>query len=353
MRYPAVPGDRPITDAERLTLNLLDIPDDSEFPEAHQWQIGVQRQIGSVWRAEAAYVGSLGRKLIRQRVENPVFCCPRQTIIGPTGVASLLRHGNPQQTGQISVLEMAAKSEYHSTQFSLERRVSDGVGLNVAYTWSRFMDDASESLGTGAPTLQRPQNNFDFDAEWSRSAWDRPHRLVVGWVWEVPFMRDQQGAVGRVLGGWNFAGSYAAQSGQPFTVITGVDSNGDGDSANDRPNVGTGDRETLDGYIFRPALVGGDGNLGRNSERGPGVNRWDVVLFKNIRVIRDHEIQIRGEIFNLLNHRQYNMRTDGGERNMSIPGRFYNFGSTNGDNREADGPAWGARSVILGVKYIF
>jgi hypothetical protein len=215
------------------------------------------------------------------------------------------------------------------------------------------MDDASEPLGTGVPSIQRPQNNFDFGAEWARSTWDRPHRLAVSWVWEIPFRKEQDSVLGRALGGWHVAGNYTAQSGQPFSIQNGLDSNGDGDSSNDRPNVGTGDRTTTAGYIQLPQFSGQLGNLPRNSERGPGVNRWDAVLFKNIRVVKAHNVQIRGEFFNLFNTRQYVLRNNGVERNLASPARFYDFTTSDGGTREADGPAWGARSVILGVKYLF
>jgi Carboxypeptidase regulatory-like domain len=342
--YPNVPADREITPAEVKTLNVLGIPDDAQFPMGHQWQIGVQRQIGASWRADAAYIGSLGRNLIRQRVENPFVCCPRQTVIGPTGVSSTLRYGDPQQTGQLTSLESEAKSEYHSGQFSIEKRFTDGNSFSAAYTYSWFYDNASEALGTGTPSLQRPQNNFDFGPEWGPSSFDRPHRLVLSGLYEIPFKKEQQDLLGYVLGGWNVSASWAIQSGQPFTIITGVDSNGDGDTANDRPDVNSsGDPKTVGGYILRPSLGGGHGNLGRNTGRGPRLNNVNGVLFKNFRVYGEHRLQIRGEFFNLLNHRQFVLRTDGRDRNLSVPDQFYNFSSSNG----------GSRTVILGLRYIF
>jgi hypothetical protein len=344
IRYPNLPADRDLTAAELKTLGVTDIPDDAQFPMGHQWQIGLQRQLGATWRAEAAYVGSLGRNLIRQRVVNPVFCCPRETVIGPTGIASLRRHGDPQQTGQITSLEAEGKSEYHSGQFSLEKRFSNGASFSAAYTISRFYDDASESLGTGQPSLQRPQNNFDFGAEWAPSSFDRPHRFVLSGIYQIPFKKEQTDFLGYVLGGWNVSATWAIQSGQPFTIQNGVDANGDGDAASDRPNVPNGDRKQFSSYTQRLALSGGDGNLGRNSERGPRLNNVNGVLFKNFRVYREHQIQVRGEFFNLLNHRQFVLRNNGFERNLNNPAsQFYNFTSSDG----------GSRTVILGVKYIF
>jgi Carboxypeptidase regulatory-like domain len=343
--YPNKGADRDIVGAELLTLNVTDIPDDAQFPMGHQWQVGLQRQIGRTWRAEAAYVGSLGRGLIRQRIVNPLVCCPQETITGPTGVPSLRRYGDPQQTGQITSLEPEAKSEYHSGQFSLEKRFSSGNSFSAAYTWSRFMDDASEALGTGTPTLQRPQNNFDFDAEWSRSTFDRPHRFVISGLYEIPFRKEQQGALGRTLGGWNVSGNLAVQSGQPFTIINGVDANGDGDAGNDRPNVNPGgDPTTVNGYIQRGRFTGGDGNLGRNTGRGPRTTNVNAVVFKNVRIFGDHRFQFRGEFFNLFNHRQFVLLNSGTERNLSLPAaQFYDFRRSNGTSR----------TITLGFKYIF
>lgn len=338
--FPSVPGDRPLNP---LTLNVLDIPDDTQNSYAQQWQLGIQRQLGNTWATELAYVGSRGIKLLRQRVVNPVACCPQQTITNVDGRAALLRAGNPQQTGQISNLENSASSNYHALQASADKRLSRGFTLTFAYTFSKFIDDASESLGTGAPSLQRPQDNFNLRAERALSSFDRPHRLSIGGSWELPWWREQTHVLAYVLGGWQVTGTYSFQSGQPFTIITGVDSNGDGDAANDRPNLGTGDRRTVDGYVLRPALSGGQGDLGRNTERGPRVNNVDAALFKNVRIVRDHRLQFRVEAFNLANHRQFVLRNTPVERNLSSPGNFYNFGTSNGGNR----------SIVLGLKYLF
>lgn len=352
-KYPNVPADRDIVGAELLTLNRTDIPDDARAPYSQQYQIGVQRQFGSTWRAEAAYVGSRGLKNIRQRTVNPTICCPRETIIGPTGVPSIRRYGDPQQTGQITSLETSSSSTYHSGQFSVEKRLSGGFSTSVSYTWSRFMDDASESLNTGTPSVQVAQNNFDLDAEWARSSFDRPHRLVVSWMYGLPFWKEQQGVLGRTLGGWQVAGNYSAQSGQPFSIITGVDSNGDNLTTNDRPNPPSGDPKLASSYAPRPAFSGGNGTLGRNSERGPGVNAWNMVFFKNIRTFADHQVQFRAEIFNVFNTPQYSLLTNNQDRNLSVPARFYDFTQSTGGNRETNGPNLNSRSVILGLKYLF
>jgi hypothetical protein len=279
---------------------------------------------------QRAYVGSRGLKLIRQRILNPTICCPRVAITGPTGLPALQRHGNPQQTGQLTSLETSASSIYHAGQFSMDKRLSSGFSMSAAYTFSKFIDDASESLNTGTPSVQVAQDQFNLRPERALSSFDRPHRFVVSWIYELPFYRDQHEALGRILGGWQIAGNYTAQSGQPFSIFTGVDSNGDGLTTNDRPDPPTGDRTLASSYAPRPAFSGGNGTLGRNTERGPGVNTWNANFTKNVRVIGDHQVQIRAEIFNLLNHPQYSMLTSGADRNLSSP-TFYNFTGSPGD----------------------
>jgi hypothetical protein len=133
--------------------------------------------------------------------------------------------------------------------------------------------------------------------------------------------------LGYLVGGWSVGATWAIQSGQPFTISTGVDSNGDGDTANDRPDINPdGDPTTVGGYVQRGSLIGGNGNLGRNTGRGPRLNNVNATLFKNFRVYREQQLQIRGELFNLLNHRQFVLRNDGRERNLWNPAaQFYDL----------------------------
>ena len=71
--------------------------------------------------------------------------------------------------------------------------MSHGFQFGAAYTFSRLMSDGDESLGVAGITTsspQIPQDYLDLDAEWSRSAFDRPHRLVVNYIWEIPFLKN-------------------------------------------------------------------------------------------------------------------------------------------------------------------
>jgi len=68
-----------------------------------------------------------------------------------------------------------------------------------------------------------PQDSFNRSADRGRSAWDRPHRVAVNGVFELPFFRQQKGALGKLLGGWQSTGFLTLQSGAPFSVLGGTD----------------------------------------------------------------------------------------------------------------------------------
>src|SRR5205807_1711520 len=135
------------------------------------------------------------------------------------------------------------------------------------------------------------QDAFNRNGDYARSSLDRPHRFVVHYVWQAP---------GRHFwSGWRISGISQWQSGQPFNVITGVDSNGDRDAGGDRPDYDPGgalrlDPVTGDWRTFSSPLTGGrfvtplgtdgrplinsmpyGGNLGKNAFRGPAFALWN------------------------------------------------------------------------------
>jgi hypothetical protein len=152
------------------------------------------------------------------------------------------------------------------------------------------------------------------------------------------------------------------QSGQPFTIRTGVDSGGTGDTRPHRPNYNRGgimeaDADTGDFRIFRIPLNGtgivmtpltssgiplvnstpGGGNLGRNTFRGPSFTNWNFNLTKNINITERWRIQIRSDWVNFLNHRNFGNPV----ATMNAP----NFGQNTTDP--------GGRTGLLGVKIFF
>ena len=104
-------------------------------------------------------------------------------------------------------LSNGGRSHYHSLQLSLQRRFSRGYMFNINYTLSKSMDTFSDE---GAFQIEHDQSRPELN--WARSDFDRRHRLITSWVWELPFTGS------RWTEGWQISGVGTFQSGRPFTV---------------------------------------------------------------------------------------------------------------------------------------
>jgi hypothetical protein len=177
------------------------------------------------------------------------------------------------------------------------------------------------------------------------SLYDRTHKLSLVYQYELPFMRTQQGALGRVVGGWRISGVTIFESGVPYSVANGLDSDGIGGTnrADLNPAGKAGVRaqwvgvsatnpfgyinpdffDTATGkfisvpidpkearYVglpaYNPALfTPRTGNAGRNTERVPGINNFNANLTKNVRLTERVGTEFRAEFYNLFNHPQF------------------------------------------------
>ncbi len=221
------------------------------------------------------------------------------------------------------------------------------------YTWSSFIDGASEVFNPSSGEIAFPQDPTNRKAERGRSTYDRPHRFTTNGVFELPFMRAQQGLVGKVLGGWQVNGFLTLQSGAPFTVLNGSDPGGivTGNlvGTSIRPFLNT----TLDlsrmtvrevqraggGSLFRGVTAANPiGDAGRNILRADGINRVDLGLIKNIRVREGHTFQLHANFYNLTNTRDWGIP----EGTYNSPA-FLKEGAVEAQNRR----------IQLGARYTF
>jgi hypothetical protein len=262
-----------------------------------------------------------------------------------------------------------ASSTYHSLQLSVDHRLKNGVSAGAHYTWSSFVDTASDPFNASVRgEVALAQNSFDREAERARSAYDRPQRFTINAVYELPFHREQTGPGGRALGGWQIGGILTLQSGTPFGPINGSDPTAAlsgvaalvGDPI--RPNLNTSLpisnmslqelRRTGGSALFSnlaPCIrIGGTltcapgdrfGNVSRNVLRGDGIGNVDLSISKITRLFSArHNLQIRADFFNLTNTRNFGIP----EARITNPG-FLDEKSTDGGNRKA----------FLGLKYSF
>jgi hypothetical protein len=222
----------------------------------------------------------------------------------------------------------AVSSIYNGLTAQAQRRFSSGYAVQVAYTFSRSIDTDSEPFGGGTGESVGSMNVDNLRLDRGLSAFDAAHRLAVNFVWELPFFRGR-GVLPSLLGGWQFNGIVSLQSGFPFTVWTSEDYNLDGTFL-DRPNAvadlrdaaGEGPSAFLNGAfgersqwgaLFRPAPAGSQGNLGRNTFRGPGYAGVDFSLMKSFRMPWFSQDgarwEFRAEAFNVFN--RVNLRPPG------------------------------------------
>jgi outer membrane receptor protein involved in Fe transport len=319
----AVPN--PFATIESISSNLRN-------PLTHQWNVDIQRELPGGLIFTAAYVGTRGEHLFVNQELNPGDGTGN---FGPNGIARL----NPN-FGSVVVRDNGGDSIYHSGQFSVDRKFSHGLLLRAAYTYSKLIDDGSEIFtSTGGSTFSEIVNRQSSDR--GLSAYDRRNRFVATYVWDLPSLRHSDNmamsVVGYVTRGWSWSGTFTAQTGNPETINSGLDFNGDAHSGNDRPNLGnpaapftsvgidgsqlglaTGTifgpyQDCLNGLatcVAQPAstfhfiipAVGVQGNLGRNTYIGPGQWFYNTGVARTFKLHERHQLTFRTEFFNAFNH---------------------------------------------------
>ena len=308
---------------------------DMQNPTSHYYSFSIQREIARGNIVEAGYSGNRNYHQIRQGRGNQGVLTPEQAaIVRAGGVIPGLqaRRRNPAWGDRV-LIEALAKSNYNAAFVRYDRRFSRGLVLGANYTFGKTMSDNDESLGVADITNSAPQVPQDFNNfrnEWSRSVFDRPHRFVVHWVYDLPGQNVSGNAfLKHVLGGWRFSGLYETQSGQPFGIRTGVDTIGQGATNGTRPDwnpSGTFTGDAIEGNLrtFTAPLVGGafitpltagglplansdadGGNLGRNTFRGPGFTQWNLGFFKVFTITERWRLELRNDLVNALNHRNF------------------------------------------------
>jgi hypothetical protein len=338
------------------------------------------------YTVEIGYNGNRSYHLIRQSQANPGVLSEAQAAATnlctfatyPACVGSAPARLNPSW-GPRTTLEATGSASYNGVYVQANGRTRFGLRFGANYTWSKNLSDSEEFSNDGAVSSDgglsgsSPQIAQDFmnrRNEWSRSVFDRPHRVTFNYTYEIPWFRSSPSALEHVFGGWQLSGFTELQSGQPFTIRLGVDALGNGQSQTSaRPNYNEGgvlipDPSTdnlrtfvipLDGtgivtapHVTNPSTgaitflrnsTTTGGNLGRNTFRGPGYANFNVSLSKRIFLPGERQLQIRGDFINVFNHDNF----PNPDNNMSSP----TFGT------QVWRPLTDARQVLLGAKLSF
>jgi hypothetical protein len=346
MLFPSFSRPGPVTPASNGLIAVI-ISDSPRDPYVQQWSLGVQRAVTGALRAELNYVGSKGTNLLmRRNINQAVAYTPSRPSVNE-------RRPYPNFSTFINS-DWSGYSNYNALNAKLEHRARSAL-LTFAYTWAKSTDSKSAAAGIGASGFNGWQgflDNHDPKRDHGLSDFDVDHRLVGSFVYSLPFGRsekfgkDVSAPVNAVVGGWQVNGIYTWQRGFPITV-TAVDIGGvlDTFGSNRADVVGDanpgGFNQSIDKWFntsaFSQPAFGQFGNVGRNTLRGPGVNNWDLALFKNFDLPKSMRLQFRLESFNALNHPQFN----GPDANVASP-RFGVIGS-----------ARPGRINQLGLKFLF
>jgi len=343
------------------------------MPYSQSWNFGVQRELPGSVLMEVNYVGSRGTRLLRLVDGNP----PQ-----PALVAKLLADGVPPQALQFNnlwfgaesgllpfdavnnnaflhaeVFNNAASSIYHALQTKVTKRMSRGLMFQAAYTWAHAIDDSSDPLTPASGNQGFPRNSLDLGAERGNSDFDVRQRLVLNYSWALPFGRGRaylaEGFTGKILEGWEVTGITTLSGGLPYDIFTALDTAHTGQQQ--RPdysatgvllpvgNPGTQTGPNLG--LFSDPAWGSAGNLGRNHFYGPGVNNWDMVLQKTLRLSERVNLQFRAESYNVFNRVQF-----GQPGNLTFdPGTF---GQSTSEVKQPD-LTTGSRQIQFGMKLSF
>ncbi len=298
--------------SDYLDSDVFSVDRDLATPTIHNYNLNIQQELtrNVVW--QVGYVGSLGRKLFRYRDIN-------QPVNPAVSTARPFDNGPFAPSGgtffYVNQLETTSESNYNGLQTSLNLRNFKGFSGQVNYVWSHSIDDASDGQDYVANATQ-PDNSHNPKGERGNSNFDIRNRFVATLSYELPnFAKDHP----RIGSGWQFNTIVTLRSGSPFHVNLFDDYNGTGeyfprpDLVGD-PYAGTGAPDRfLNLSAFKvPCTLdeGGScipgtyhfGSLGRNSLIGPGYKNVDFSVFKTTKITERVSLQLRAEVFNILNH---------------------------------------------------
>jgi len=357
-------------------LTGLVLPDFRD-PYVYGSQLSFEHQFAGNTVVKVAWVGTFAHKLYRAENINRTFD-GRDLMTGsgpgPCVLVNCL-------FGRLRTWENSVNSNYNSLQLVLEKRLSHGLELHSNYVWSHSIDDRS-TWHSGSTTSNGAAEGFSLDQalpglDRGDSIFDVRHSFTLSAVYRLPWYSEQQGFAGHLLGGWQANTILSLHSGFPWTPFCSnsssqskaCDFNRDG-AANDRPNepaFGNANPSTSNA-AFEPDhpslnLVAGDlfcgangvtnsgctstpapgaafdGNLGRNTFRGPNFHEVDFSMFKNIKATERMNLEFRAEAFNIFN------RTNLQQPSATLSSNVGNFGISQA--------AYFPREIQFALKLIF
>ena len=305
-------------------------------PRMSNFNVTVERQVTPSTIASVGYVGSISRHLSYGAPSNIV------TGLGPGN--SLIYPYNLNVYGPIDQIFSGANGNYNALQVSVNKKMSRNLGFLISYTYAHSLDESSgfedTSFGEGGGgyggfDALRSTNPYCFPkCDYGSSTYDARHRLVISYTYHIPGVRGDW-MVSRLTQGWTLSGITTFQTGVALDVADlstpsgGCDGFGDFGCWDGPNQVGPAQYENIrsTGYWFNPnsfqqvpcaSTVAGCagsgisptsvvsyGNARRDPLHAPGINNWDLVLFKDTSITESMKVELRMEAYNMFNHTQF------------------------------------------------
>ncbi len=336
-------------------------------PYSQQYNLTVEYGISNTMVASVGYVGAVSRHL--QFFPNP----NGNTALAPNNFSGYTDangdHVNPLQPfshfSGMSFTAYDGASNYNSLQAKLEKRLSRGLSFLTTYTYAKSLDNADTPLGSTGDEGTRSLNILGLGADYGPSGFDVRHRFTLNGNYELPFGKGQAylnnaGLLDEIIGGWSSSFVFRAETGQPISIGTNSLSSPGGAQVNahrvadpfatnlspnaSNPGVVCPTKVRTVQNWYNPCAFANpqSDNLGyttsfypgttqlipntvtgqaayayvgdnRGQTYGPGYERVDASLFKNFHTFREQALQLRADIFNVLNTPGY-----GNPNNTSI-----------------------------------
>ena len=299
-------------------------------PTVYNISLGVQQNIGFGTVLDVKWVSTLARHLATNQSINTIPYGARflaQNIDSTTGAVFNDNYLRPYP-GYSTITERTrlGSSNYHALQVQANRRFTRGLQFGASYAFSKAMDYYGNGSQTaGAVTVAGPTGaNFPVYMNartwaYTKSGFDQTHIFTFSFTYDLPRVsRFAPNPVTRfAFDNWEISGITSFHSGVPnnvgISLTDGADLVGGGDGIRPNitgdPRIAHGDRGFLQMFntaVFARPAKGDAGNVGNGIVRGPGINNWDMTLFKNFPVKSEtRSFQFRWEFYNLFNHTQF------------------------------------------------
>ena len=316
------------------TINAVD--PNLDTPYTQSYSLSVQRELPWGFFAEAAYVGNLGRHLIRQPDINQVpFSALVANAALPTAQRADTNALRPYKGYSAIRMRLSdSTSNYHGMQLFAAKRTGR-YRATFSYTWSKVLTDASGFN-------DNPEDAFNRDYNYGPASFDRRHIFAATYTYTLPTLRNSNGFLRAVFGGYELSGITRLQSGGYFTPVGNTSTGSRRAEYLGGPVLFPNGERSQSGWADRAAFQSAPdtrrGTAGVGIIEGPGSQVWDFSFRRRVGLTEKLRLQLQADIFNAFNRTNF--------RDMDV-----NLASGNGFGTLT--AASNPRTIQLGMKFTF